>query len=99
MYINSDIKRRRVVEGVLINSIPTKIGNKSFNTLDKINARKVISESNLSSFVEDANSHNMSFKLDQNRPNPFEPDPGLTPEQQMGRITIVTIERRSRRNL
>ena len=32
VYSNSNIKQRRAVEGVLINSIPTLPGNKSFNS-------------------------------------------------------------------
>ena len=81
VYINSIIKQRRVVEGVLINSIPTLAGNKSFNTLDKMNTKHVIRESNLLSFVRAANNSDMSLELNCHRPNP--PDPGLTTDQQM----------------
>ena len=56
VYINNNTKQRRVVEGVLINSIPTLAGNKSFNSLDTINAREVLREANLARFVKDVNN-------------------------------------------
>ena len=104
VYRNSNIKQRRVVEGVLINSIPTVIGNKSFNKLDRLNAKQVIRESNLSRFVKNANKLDMPRELDRHRPNPCAPNTGLnTDQQERGRIIIVNdrgqVVRRSRRNL
>ena len=104
VYTNSNVKQRRVVEGVLINSIPTLAGNKSFNSLDKLNAGHVIRESNLSSFVKDANNPVVSREPGPHRPNPIPSNEGLTLDQhQVGRTLIINdqgqVVRRSRRNL
>ena len=92
------------MEGVLINSIPTLAGNKSFNSLDKLNAGHVIRESNLSSFVKDANNPVVSREPGPHRPNPIPSNEGLTLDQhQVGRTLIINdqgqVVRRSRRNL
>ena len=106
VYKNSNIKQRRVVEGVLIDSIPTLPGNKSFSSLDRLNGSLVIRESNLSNFVKVANNPDMSFEPNPDRPVPNlnePPDPGLTPQHEFGRIITINnngqIIRRSTRNM
>ena len=102
IYKDKNIKRRRVVEGVLINSIPTVKGNKSFNTFDNINSSHVLREANLSEFVKVANDRVLLPVPNHPIPNPPAPNPGLTDDhQQLGRITMTNDQgqavRRSRR--
>ena len=55
VYKSNNVKRRRTVEGVLINSIPTVSGNKPFVKLDNINNSHVIRENDLLEFVTGSN--------------------------------------------
>ena len=102
IYKDNNIKRRRVVEGVLINSIPTVTGNKSFNTLDSINSHHVLREANLTGFVKAANNPVLLPAPNHPIPNPCLLNPGLTGDhQQLGRVNVTNDRgqaiRRSRR--
>ena len=105
VYANSNIKQRRAVEGVLINSIPTLPGNKSFNSVDKLNAREVLRESNLTRFVKVANNPSILVEPNPHIPDPNAPGPRNNPPdpQQLGRFEINNglgqIIRRSMRNM
>ena len=108
VYTNSNIIQRRAVEGVIINSIPTIPGNKSFNSIDKLNAREIIRECNLTDFVKGANSH---YSFDEPNPPTQDPidscqraNPPDPPDlQPLGRVEINNgfgqVVRRSLRNL
>ena len=96
VYVNRNSIQRRAVEGVLINSIPTIPGNKSFNNMDKLNAREIIKECNLTNFVYVANSPN--FLGEPNPPTPDPNDPGQRvnppdpPDLQLrGRVEISNV--------
>ena len=71
VYKDNNIKRRRAVEGVLIDSIPTVVGNKSFISLDSFNARLVLREAKLLDFVKAANDLELLPAPDHPIPNPI----------------------------
>ena len=108
VYANSNIIQRRAVEGVLINSIPTIPGNKSFNSIDKLNSREIIRECKLTNFVKDANNPDSFGEPNPPTPGATNPDQRVNPPdppdiQPLGRIEINNglgqIVRRSMRNL
>ena len=82
VYKDSNIKRRRAVEGVLIDSIPTVLGNKSFNSLDFFNSHLVLKEAKLLNFVKAANDLALLPAPDNPIivPNPGAPDQGFAAE-------------------
>ena len=47
IYKSSNVKIRRLIEGSLIDSIPTIDGNKSFSKVDPINLKEIIKEARL----------------------------------------------------
>ena len=105
VYRDNDIKRRRVVEGVLINSIPTIPGNKSFSSVDKLNAKHVLRESGLSKITDAASNHDILPVPIHHDPNPCDLNLGLNPpeHQQLGSASVLNerghLVRRSRRNM
>ena len=76
VYKSNNVKRRRTVEGVLINSIPTVSGNKPFVKLDNINNSHVIRENDLSEFVIESNEAPFPEVIP-----PTPPSPTLTSSQ------------------
>ena len=102
VYRESNEKRRRVIEGSLINSIPTVPGNKSFNNLDSIHSCLVIREANLTSLVKAANDRGLLPGTINPIQNLCAPNPGIYEEEHpLGRINIINergqVIRRSRR--
>ena len=90
IYRENNAKRRRVVEGALINSIPTVPGNKSFNNLDNIHSCQVIREANLKSFVKAANDRGLLPGPNQPTQNLYAPNPGIIEEHNpLGRVQRI----------
>ena len=52
VYKSNNIKIRRLIEGALIDSIPTIEGNKSFSKVDPINLKTIIKEAKLSDIIK-----------------------------------------------
>ena len=65
VYKSNNVKIRRLIEGVLIDSIPTIEGNKSFSKVDSINLKTIVNEARLVDFIKQKNE---SFN-----PSPSEP--------------------------
>ena len=102
IYRNNDARRRRVVEGALINLIPVVPGKKYFNNLDTLNSCQVIYEANLSSFVKAANDRGLLPRPIQPPHNPCTFNPDIFEDQHpLGRINMINdhgqVVRRSRR--
>ena len=55
VYKSSNVKIRRLIEGVLIDNIPTIEGNKSFSKVDSINLKTIVHESKLADFIKQIN--------------------------------------------
>ena len=58
VYKCNDIKKRRLIEGVIIDNISTLQGNKSFHKVDKITSQSILREANLNPLIEKINSPN-----------------------------------------
>ena len=52
VYKSNNVKIRRLIEGALIDSIPTIKGNKSFSKVDPINLKAIITEAKLSDLIK-----------------------------------------------
>ena len=55
VYISNNVKIRRLIEGALIDCIPTIEGNKSFSKVDPINLKKIIFEAKLVDTIKQKN--------------------------------------------
>ena len=51
VYKSNNVKVRRLIEGALIDSIPTIEGNKSFSKVDSINLKTIVKEAGLTNLV------------------------------------------------
>ena len=56
VYKSNNVKIRRLIEGALIDSIPTIEGNKSFSKVDAINLKSIVRESGLTDLIRQKKS-------------------------------------------
>ena len=80
VYKSNNIKIRRLIEGALIDSIPTIAGNKSFSKVDPINLKTIVKEARLAGLVKqkkDSYNPNLPETIipQNNLPNPPGNDP------------------------
>ena len=65
VYKSNNVKIRRLIEGALIDSIPTIDGNKSFSKVDPINLKAIVKEARLTGIIKQ--------KIDNDNPSLPEP--------------------------
>ena len=65
VYKSNNVKIRRLIEGALIDSIPTIDGNKSFSKVDSINLKTIVKEARLTNLIRQ--------KKELCNPNPVDP--------------------------
>ena len=104
VYKSNNVKIRRLIEGVLIDSIPTIEGNKSFSKVDSINLKSIVNESKLADLIKQKNEFLNPIPSDPAIPQNDIPDPpGIDPvpfneERGLGRRLISVDGRYLRRS-
>ena len=95
VYKSNIVKIRRLIEGVLIDSIPTIEGNKSFSKADSINLKTIVNEAKLADLIKQKNEFFNHVPFDPAIPQNDIPDPpGIDPlafneERGLGRRLIL----------
>ena len=95
IYKSNNVKVRRLIEGVMIDSIPTIEGNKSFSKVDPINLKIIIREAGLIELVRHkqitGSFNHLGSANPQNvlpiSPSSENPPPGVDPALGRGFIT------------
>ena len=95
IYRSNNVKIRRLIEGALIDSIPTIEGNKSFSKVDPFNLKSIVKEAGLTDMIKQkqmpANPNIPEPLIPQNNPLNIPEDDHQPPveERQLGSRLIT----------
>ena len=95
VYKSNNVKIRRLIEGALIDTIPTIEGNKSFSKVDPINLKTILVEAKLTGLIKQKRINSnpgppQPLLPEEDLPNPPENSP-MSPEGEgaLGRRLVV----------
>ena len=104
VYKSNNVKIRRLIEGALIDSIPTIDGNKSFSKVDPINLKTIIKEARLTDIIRQKKelfNHNPADRvIPQDEPPDLPGNDSLLPgeERGLGRRSVTVNGQHLRRS-